>query len=289
VPLMRWQALLVAVAVASIAATSAAADTKTCDAAYDKAQTLRDAKKFVEAREPLRVCARVGCPAFMRKDCAAWIAEAEPLIPGVVVVATDASGAVLADAVASIDGGAGRPLDGTSWDVDPGRHTFAVTRPGGAQVKKSVLVVEGQKGQRVEVSFGPSTDLASASAPAADASSSRPEEEGSRSSFPYRTAGFVAIGVGGAGILVGSILGGVALATKGAHCHGDACTSGAATTALAEGTGSTVAFVVGGLLAAGGVAAVLFAPQRGGTQGTHVEVAPTVSSGGTGFVVSGVF
>jgi len=40
-----------------------------------RGQILRDEHKLVEARDALRSCASVGCPAIVQNDCAGWLAE----------------------------------------------------------------------------------------------------------------------------------------------------------------------------------------------------------------------
>ncbi len=266
---------------------ASAGDTQACDAAYDQAQTLRDAKKLVAAREQLRVCARRACPGFMVKDCTAWLAEAESRIPSVVLVASDATGAAQPDVTASIDGaGTPRKLDGTSWDVDPGQHSFAFFQPDGTKVETSVLVVEGQKAQRVAVTFGkPHPEPAVVQVPDV-----APAPTGPRAPFPYKPVGY---GVGGAGVLgivIGSIFGVEALSTKSKNCDSaGACSPGSASTALSQGTISTVGFVAGGILAAGGVTLVVLGSRSHDAHAARLEAVPLVGSAGDGAMLRGTW
>jgi hypothetical protein len=285
-----------------IASTAHASDLKTCDAAYEQAQSLRDARKLASARGQLLLCARAACPAFMAKDCTTWLGEVEPRIPSVILVALDAAGAALPNVSASMEGGAARRLDGTSWDVDPGQHTFTFVLPDGTRVDRSFLVVEGQKDQRVAVSLaapplaappppapfpvtsvpggiGVSSDLPTPHAPAPDSLASpvaSVAETTSRGEFPYRVVGFVSLGLGVAGIALGSIFGVEALSTKSAHCMGTTCDPGSAGTALGQGTVSTVGFVAGGVLAAGGLTLVLLAPSKKNTRALRLDASPLV-------------
>jgi hypothetical protein len=274
-----------------IASTAHASDLKTCDTAYEQAQTLRDARKLASARGQLLVCARAPCPGFMAKDCTAWLGEIEPRIPSVVLVALDAAGAALPNVSAAMDGAAARKLDGTSWDIDPGQHTFTFILPDGTRVDRPFLVVEGQKDQRVVMTL-PAPPLAAApppapmpvtpvpAMPAPDSIPSRvpPVAEKPASpvstAFPYKVVGFVTLGFGGAGVAVGAIFGAVALSTKSAHCIGTACDPGYASTALGQGTASTVGFVAGGLLAATGLTLVLLAPSKKDPQSLGLEASP---------------
>ena len=270
-----------------LASTARASDLKTCDAAYDEAQTLRDARKLASARDALLVCARATCPAFMAKDCRTWLGEVEPRIPSVVLVALDATGVAVPNVSAAIDGAAARKLDGTSWDVDPGQHTFTFVLPDGTRVDRPFLVIEGQKEQRVAVTV--------AAAPAAAAPlaapmpvTPRPDslvgpvapviEKPSSSGFPYRTVGFVSLGLGVAGVAIGAVFGAEALSTKSDHCIGTACDPGYASTALEQGTASTVGFVAGGVLAAAGLTLVLLAPSKKNPRSPRLDASPLSGS-----------
>ncbi len=278
------------------ARTAHATDNKVCDAAYEQAQTARDARKLTVARVQLRVCARPKCPAFMVKDCTGWLAEVESRIPSVVLIALDATGAVLPDVSVSMDGAATlHKVDGTAWEVDPGRHTFTFVLPDGIKVDRTLVVVEGQKDQRVTVTLGatPPTPVPAATpvAPASPTPAAPAEDHASGAGFPYRIAGYAVGGVGVAGLVVGSIFGIEALSTKSSHCRSDGgCSPGEASTALTQGNVSTAGFIAGGILAAGGLTLVLLAPARKDAQAMRVEATPLVGAGPggvSGVVVSG--
>lgn len=243
---------LAALAATLGASTAQANDTETCDAAYEKAQALRDAKKLTGARDELQVCARTKCPAFMVKDCTAWLSEIEPRIPSVIVVVTDATGSVLPNQAVTLDRGvAARKVDGTSWDVDPGEHTFTVVAPDGTKVRRAAIVVEGQKGQRVALILA-----ATPSAPPEDAGRSR------------RLLGLVVGSIGLAGVVVGGIFGGLAFsswssANRDCPSH-MGCTSQAIRergNAVTFSTVSDVGLIAGGVVLAGGITLYLTAPK----------------------------
>lgn len=273
-----------------LASTAHANDLKTCDAAYDQAQTLRDARRLVSARAQLLACARATCPAFIAKDCTTWLGEIEPRIPSVVLVALDAAGAALPNVSATMDGAAARKLDGTSWDVDPGQHTFTFVLPDGTKVDRTFLVVEGQKDQRVVVTVAapppaataPPAPLPVTSVPAMPGPDSLAlpvapvTETPASTGFPYKVVGFVTLGLGVAGVAVGAILGAEALSTKSAHCIGTACDPGYAGTALGQGTVSTVGFVAGGVLSAAGLTLVLLAPGKKDAAALRLDASPLV-------------
>jgi hypothetical protein len=263
----RLQSLLAGLA-CTLAASTVYAD-KVCDASYDQAQTFRDAKKLLEARDQLRVCAGATCSASVVKECTTWLSEIEPRIPSVQLVATDASGAVLPNVTATVDASpVPRNVDGTSWDVDPGQHTFTVTGPDGAKVAKTAVVLEAQKDQRIIVPL------------------TAPEPRRAGKSL-WRPVGYAVGAVGVAGVIVGAVVGGVALSEKGSDCPTNlGCKpAGTASSIHTLGTVSTIGFVAGGILVAGGVAMVLFAPSK--SEPATASVAPLVGPGAGGLLLTG--
>jgi hypothetical protein len=137
---------------------------------------------------------------------------------------------------------------GAAIPVDPGAQTIRATAPDKLPWQT-----------RVQLPADGSTVSVSVPALANDPLAERArEEEGSDS---QRTVAYVVGGVGAAGIVVGSIFGGIAISKKGdAGCDGNQCASDARldsyNDAQEAGTISTVAFIAGGALLATGV--VLF-------------------------------
>jgi hypothetical protein len=211
-----------------------------------------------------------------------------PRVPVVRVVVT---GEGASAATATIDDHATQP--GEPVRVDPGAHRIAVSAPGARTVESTVTVAEGQ---RLDVSLQlqhegatiaaatSGSQPATGEAEAAPATSSRP--------IPWRTIGLVTAGVGVLGMGVGTYFGFDAISKNNASnqsgCNGNTCTSGAYSTredARSSATVSTVGFVVGGLLAAGGVSLWLLAP-RGDSA---LQVAPVALAGGGGLTVAGAW
>src|SRR3954469_16518472 len=62
---------------------------QTCVNAAESAQRQRSGGRLREARASLLVCARAACPAIVRSDCVAWLAENEASEPTVVLRAQD--------------------------------------------------------------------------------------------------------------------------------------------------------------------------------------------------------
>ena len=138
-----------------VAAPSYADEKQECIAASEKAQTLRDEKKFSQTREQLIVCGRETCPAAIRKDCADALADLEKKIPSVVIRAKDKTGNDIVAVKVTIDGVASQTsLDGKAISLDPGVHTFRFETAGEDPIEQKVVVAEGEQSRAVTVSFG---------------------------------------------------------------------------------------------------------------------------------------
>jgi len=167
-----------------------------------------------------------------------------------------------------------RALWGSPIPVDPGEHQFAASAPGKATWSKTVVVPKGPASVTIDI---PALEAApTQAAPAAGAAAHPPTQEtapaptaGSGSS--QTTWGWVAIGVGGAGIVVGSVFG--VLASQDNQAADDECRPDDATrcnqqgvdlaeSAASKATLSTVAFGVGLAAATTGVVLLLTAPSN---------------------------
>lgn len=137
------------------AAPSFADEKQECIAASEKAQTLRDEKKFTQTREQLIVCGRESCPAAIRKDCADSLADLEKKIPSVVIRAKDKTGNDIVAVKVTIDGVASQDsLDGKAIALDPGVHTFRFETAGEDPIEQKVVVAEGEQSRAVTIAFG---------------------------------------------------------------------------------------------------------------------------------------
>jgi hypothetical protein len=261
-----------------------------CVEANDAAQDLRQSGKLLEAREKLAVCAAASCPGVVRDDCTQRLAEVDSAMPHIVFAAKDAAGNDIVDVKVAIDGAplADR-LDGSSIKVDPGPREFVFTWEGHRSVTKKFVLAEHDQARREVVVFG----NAETSHPESANAGVAPAATGP--GIDRKTIAFAVGGAGVAGLIVGSIFGAVASskwsAAKsdcGAGCGPAAPAQGEKNTASSDATISTVAFVVGGALAAGGVVLYLTAPS-GSTIGTGLRIAPAIGSGGAGVVLAGGF
>jgi hypothetical protein len=146
---------------------------------------------------------------------------------------------------------------GLPLPVDAGAHEVTATAPGRKAWKVSAKVLADGVKLVVRVKPLEVDPNAGLRAPAGDQAPQRPWQ---------RPLGIGAMGLGGAGVAVGAVLGGLALSKNGASNDGDQCDAlnrcddaGLAlrNEAMGLGTGSTVAIAAGAVVLAGGV--VLFA------------------------------
>jgi hypothetical protein len=181
--------------------------------------------------------------------------------------------------------------------VDPGPHVFKAVADGYQPVSQSLTIAEGSA-QTVTLALQKDAAagvvvVAPAPIPGAAPSAYPAEVEpvsSAHGSSPGRTAGFVAIGIGGAGLVEGIITGLIAV---GKHSDlAKACTNGvcppqedsAVSTYHTMGTLSTVGFIVGGVGLIGGTVLVLASPKSKGPAGpaTGLSVTPYLGLGMAG-------
>jgi hypothetical protein len=129
----------------------ARADDAVCLSTYVDAQRVRKDGQLVEARRQLVMCSQDDCPAKLRKECVAWLAEIEEAIPSVAVQVRGPDGCDRGDAIASLDG-VPLPSDGRAVDVNPGAHVLRVELAGAVQTQ-SVVATVGDRNRVVRVSY----------------------------------------------------------------------------------------------------------------------------------------
>lgn len=150
---------------------------------------------------------------------------------------------------------------GTRVPLDPGEHTVDVRAPGKMPWTTHVTVDAGPAERTVTIPPLADDGVSSAPPPPIVA----PGSPGAPPST-QRTLGWIGVGVGGAGLVVGSVFGAMTLSetsTIDEHCRGSLCDAvglAANDDAHASATISTVGFVVGGLALAAGVVLLVTAP-----------------------------
>jgi hypothetical protein len=303
----------------SLPAAARADETSTCNGAYEEADSLvrLGGSKLLDARERLRVCARPSCKPWMVKECTKSLSEVDARIPSVVLVAKDTAGREVVDVTVTTEDNTeiARRLDGRAVEIGPGERVFTFVAADGRRATVRAIVKEGEKAQRVTAKLeaskpvvvapvpvpapapAPSTPPAVAHPPApapvqpaaVEPASRRPPET-ERGGSGLRTTGYVVAGVGVAGLLAGTIFGVSAMVQKSdAACVDNACDAGSLASARSSATVSTIGFVVGGALLAGGIALVVLAPSRSpsSSSAARLELAPAVAQREAGMLMRG--
>ncbi len=143
---------------------------------------------------------------------------------------------------------------GVAIPVDPGEHRIVVSLPDGLSREHKVVMLNAQKKTlRLELPSAdvPPTVTATSTATLPPPPPPPPNGDKSGSGHTSRTVALVIGGLGLAGLVVGSITGGMTLAKKSTiedHCNGAACDADgkeAADSAQTLGLVSTIGFVVG--------------------------------------------
>jgi hypothetical protein len=130
-------------------------------------------------------------------------------MPTVVLDVKDANGnSITAITVTVDDASFAEHLDGTALSVEPGKHRFRFTMKGVSPVEKELTFREGEKGRHESVLL--TTSVADEQDPGADIQS-----------HSAATGAYIALGIGGVGLVAGAIFTVVALEVK-AKCPNDA-------------------------------------------------------------------
>lgn len=276
-----------------------------CVDANTSAQALRLDGKLAAARQQLDTCNDPRCPKIVRSDCALRLAELDRAQPTVVFQVSDAKGAPVTAVHVTLDG---RPfadtLDGSELRVDPGTHTITFAVGGAAPIERTIVFKEGEK-RREAVVLPPTT------APDAPAPTPSPTQSTSPQPAPaqevlappssglgtQRVLGVVGMGLGIAGVAVGATFGFLAKSAKDQQntdcasptsCQNHGAALGDHQSAVNDGLVSTVGFIAGGVLLAGG--ATLFLSGGHSTTNTaSLSLAPSVLPGALGATLAGEF
>jgi hypothetical protein len=168
----------------------------------------------------------------------------------------------------------GRPfverLDGTAVAVDPGEHQFMFEAAGLAPERRTFVLHEGDKDRHERVVLGAEGSAATGETKDAAAPEAPPAAAGGSG---QRIAGLVLAGAGAAGVIVGSVFGVLTKTTYdhalSAECNGNpnACSASGisdGSTAHMQAVVSTVGFVAGAALLAGGAYLYFTAPRDRG-------------------------
>ncbi len=261
---------------------------------------LVEAKVIYEQVAALATDAVHGDPATFKRaqsDATGEVAVLKQRMPYLTIRAEGGSRVALTlDGVAIVD-----TTLGTEREIDPGAHTVAGTIDDKAIDPIAVTLADGEHGSvtaKAPAATVPGTtpDVTTPEVPPVDAPPPPPKDEAPATSSPgstQRILGFTAMGAGVVGIGVGIGLG-LAAGSK----HSDLLSNCTNTVCPPDQqsnldsfhsltTGSTIAYVVGGVFAAGGLVLVLTAPKSKPATTTTGTIEPLIGLGTLG--MRGVF
>jgi hypothetical protein len=224
-------------------------------------QLVEAAERLLEATR-LPVSGDTTVQEQAKADAAKELEQLRPRIPNLVIRVEGG-----ADVTVSLDGSdVPASLLGEDRPINPGAHQL-IGRRGNQQQKQDISITEGER-KEVTLRLDTVTTSPAARPPAPATPTSSTSAAGS-SGGGSRTLAFVALGLGGAGLVLGGVTGALALSKKSSldddteHCRNDQCVY-----AVEDDVGSlrtfrnvsTVGFIAGGALAATGV--VLLVTQK---------------------------
>jgi hypothetical protein len=280
-------AALGAVAAVIAGERQARADAMTvCIAASESALGLKKQGKLRESLGPFAACADRACPDEVRAECEKQIESVKAQMPALTIIVKDRDGHDLFGVKVTMDGapftGA---FDGRPLALDPGEHAFHFEAPGLVPIDRNVVLLVGEKDRRETIILLPIPAASYWTAP--------------------RIAGLVGMGLGVAGLVTGAVFTGFAASAKSKE-QSDCASASACinylqaqedyNTATKNGTGATVGFVAGGVLAAAGLVVFLTAPRptaappvppRTGVR--SLRFSPLVAAAGGGLSIGGSF
>jgi len=218
------------------------------------------------------------------------LAEAKPRIAKLKVAVAAPADAKL---VVTIDG-ENLPIANLNMNrpVDPGEHVVEATAPGFLPAKGKVTLPDGGVDSlALTLEIDPNAPKAPVVAPVAGGQGSGPGDAPSKRD---RTPAYVSLGIGGAGLVVGTVFGIVAMGKKSDlddACPNKVCPSAAQQDTIDSGktmgTISTVGLVVGAVGIGAGVILLLSGGSSSSRASTSPKVQPLVGLGQAG--VGGTF
>lgn len=251
--------------------------------------------KLVQANENYQRILREGVPAnsppAFAKAYEDAKKEADAITPRLAWVTISVAGSSEPNVVLDGDTPVSRAALDVKRAVNPGDHTVRVTADGFLPADGKFSVGEGESTElKLNLEPNPEAAKGPATGPSGIASKSwnaaaNPQSDQTRSSGSQRTFGFVALGVGGAGLIVGGVTGLLAMnkhSSLESQCPNGLCPkdqSAALNSYRTLGTVSTVGFIVAGVGAAAGLTLILTAPKE---SKAHAEQSAPRSRGSRG-------
>jgi hypothetical protein len=254
------------------------------------ARALSKRGRLVEAAERYRIVSTLPVPDTNREVHEAALREAAEeraqLLPRIPLLTIEVHGHPQGGVV-TLDGRALPDASlGAGLPVDPGPHHIELSARG-RTVQRDVVLREGERMsvqlELYEVAAAPAPVAPPPPAPAPPPARPPPPGPAASSSSGLRIAGWIGLGLGGAGVLVGTIAGGVAVGQNGELdevCVDDVCPPTAEEDVGdydTTRTVSTLGFVVGAVGIAAGVV-LLLVPSSDGGASVKARVGPGTGS-----------
>lgn len=204
---MMKKLVVMIVSCAMFAPTVARADA--CLDASDEARAHLAARRLLEARAKLRLCAAAECDDDIRPLCEERLGEVVARLPTVVFDVKDADGHDISSVTITVNGDT-QATPGVELTLDPGPHVIVFQAEGAAPIERRFVLVEREKGRREHVTIGgPATPkVVHEERPPVRP----PPRVGSMSLL--RGVGLATMGLGGGALGVGAAFGVTALAKE---------------------------------------------------------------------------
>jgi hypothetical protein len=182
-----------------------------CIGAYETLQEARAGGALLTARAQAFECSSSVCPAFIQKDCSAWLDEIEAEMPTVTFDVRSGGKSLTRVRVLEGERVLADGLGGAPVELDPGAHSLRFEAEGREPATRSFDVERGRKNQRLAVELPAPAAAAAPPAPSPQPPPPQPappvESEGS-------TVAYVVGGIGIAGIAGFAILGATGLSQE---------------------------------------------------------------------------
>jgi hypothetical protein len=188
-----------------LAAPPVHADAEGCAKSYERAQSLRQDAKLLEARSELLVCAQDACPAVLRKDCVTWLSEVTAQTPSIAVRVHGKDGCDRPDAQITLDGTlVPRGAEGRPIAVNPGSHSVQALVDG-ATADQVVVATTADKTRLVTIELGDPQTTCGRPSNTSSASSAPPFGADGVPSPERRGPTTLTYALGTAGIITGAV------------------------------------------------------------------------------------
>jgi hypothetical protein len=258
---------------------------KACLDAHSKGQDAKEEGHLSLARKLFMTCAQPQCPGLVQSDCARYADELERALPSLTFSARDDKGKDLPDTTVYVDDQlvATSLTDGRPHEVDPGTHVVRFVN-GSHESTSTIVVGSGEKARAVVATFEGPDRVATG------------EGEGALPAEPktHHAMGSKILTIAGAGMVVaGGVLAVMGLKDLPSKCklstHECAAPPGDKSFDTAESAirMNNVGWVVAGVGAAAVAAGLVWYVKSGKNDQEPKAVAPFVTAGGGGFVLTG--